>query len=630
MKKLISIAVVMLILGTMGSMWTMSSEAQEEDRTFNFFQGLGEQLADEVVYEQIEAVARPACQLYGLGVDVVNFFEPWNIQQSLVDITVLFRNEDWRELIWAIDDRRDQIRDRLLRLRQQECLLNFALPELRSRGLDASVRRVELQKGQLDRAIDQAETSRDYFAMKKKQMTFQKPRFFRYDTETVPDSATPLKAVPTDKIYYWLYEAPVSIDWQQVDRDAKDFFLGRLGPAFQTFFEQIPEGCFAFANVLDDQLELFLYAINEDFRQNDYKNFEEFLKERAQEISADSQEGENPYLGVCGNRGAVSSPEVAEGNTSVEEQYERFSERMTSQMKYYADVLVEYEQEILRLEGKGLQGEELTDDEKEQLMKLAEDRSWIKARIEYISLVLGKLKRPGETSLAKIGKSLASLVEAVLAVRRDRNGKVSSKLSIAERFQKRQERVLQGICTRLANMYRQSGRSTADLPIIGTANGKVYCRARPECANVNLLNLSGISRGDSKLAECSGFLFNSAELGANQRQRTLIQQDAEDLGELLEEQQLNDLLNKRNLHYSSLRGRITTQYKASSDGVKQLDQLIADISTDLYNPENTKPYREKRQQAQTHYGLLKRIYEDLFNFADEQPGYCPAEEEPGD
>lgn len=624
MKKVFSIAVVMLMLGMMVPV--VNTQAQEVDRTFNFFQGLGEQLADEVVYKQIEAVARPACQLYGLGVDVVNFLDVWNIQNSLVDITVLFRNEDWRELIWAIDDRRDVMRDRLVGLKQQQCLLNFSIPELVSRGRDDLVERLELQKGQLDRAVEQVEITSDYFAMKKKQMTFDKPVFFRYgDADTVPDEFTALKAVPTDKIYHTLLEVPVKVDWEQYERDTREFFRGRLSPAFEVFFNQIPEGCFAFTSVLDDQLELFLYTFNAGLRQSNYQNFEEFLQKRALD-----QAEKSSYSEVCKRQGALSPLKIEEGQTSLEEQYENFASRLTQKLEFYTDALGEFEKEVVRLENQQLQNEILTKEEEEKLQKLSIDRAYVKASIEYDSMVIAKLRKPGETSLAKIGKSLASLVEALLVVRKDNDGKVSSKISLAERFQKRQEKTLQSICARISTMYSQSGRSTSDLPIIGSANGKVYCRARPECANVNLFNLSGISSGDSKLAECSGFLFNSSELGLSQQQRNLVQQDAEDLGELLEEQALNDLLNKRNIHYASLRNRMTQRYVATSDGVTQLEQLVADISTDLFDPKNRNPYSGKKRQEKTHYGLLKYIYQQMYTFAEAQPGYCPAEEEPGE
>ena len=229
-------------------------------------------------------------------------------------------------------------------------------------------------------------------------------------------------------------------------------------------------------------------------------------------------------------------------------------------------------------------------------------------------------------SLTQLSQRLSSLVEAVLGVMRDEDGKASSRLSFSERFQQSKERQLQQICARIEKMYRQSGRDTGDLPIIGTANGYTYCRAKPECEGVNLSNFFGGSEGRKKLAECSGFLFNSSELGPGQITRDVLQRVGEDIGYLLQQGSYNDLLKARNLHFSSLRNRYQELYQAQSATTVALEDLLSDVSKDLYDPSLAPVFNPESSQPRSQYSLLGRIYRDFWQFLEQQEGSCSAPE----
>ena len=625
MSKLLSLIIASLLAVSSTTPLTHAQSIEgARQATGSFLQGLTEGVADELLFKQIQSIAAPACQLYALGVDFVNFFDRWNVTNSLVDITILFRNEQWRELIWAIDDRRDLIRQQLSRAERQRCTLAFALPELQVKNQSQNTAVVQARLALLSRDIGQLKATSEFLALQKRKMSFDKPRFYTYaPSPELPDGSLILRPLETDQIFYSLVETmPLKVNWEQFTRDSRNE-ISRLQADLKALLDTLPDTCFTVFNAIAEPLELFGYSMSRVADLNEKRSYSEFLREQTPALQREFGE-------LCRPQEAQQTSLSAKKATSAEQQYQQFAVHLNSLITLYSQSVTDFESLILDLERQA-QGRKLTTDEQKRLNDLLETKYRFAAGLEYYSLVLSKLITPATSSLSRILDRLSSLAEAITGLKRSSDGQVQSRLSLAKRFEKSKERTLQQMCSRIANMYRQAGRSTSDLPIIGSANGKIYCRAEPNCADVNVGNFIGGSEGRKKLWECSGFAFNGSELGPSQVTEDIIRRDSQDIAELLQQESLNELLKARDVHYQSLRSRYQALYQTSSDNTALLGKVIKDISTNLYDPNKKAAYDQQRTgptSGSTHHNLLKRIYQDLYVFSSKQPGFCPAEENP--
>ncbi|MGE3279191.1 MAG: hypothetical protein AB7J40_05435 [Candidatus Altimarinota bacterium] len=605
--------------------------ATGDDSLGELGQDVAESLVDEVVFDNLNRLAGPACNLYGLGVDLVNFVYDgqWPLYASLLEISVLFRNESWRELIWALNDQRDAFLDQLVRLKKRRCVVAFGLPQAWSQG-DVQTRQRGQEMQRLDRQIIELEAKIDYFKLQQRNIFLDGPTF--EDTLQFDPNSYRFPALATDKIFYWLFTPP-ALNWEQIKRDSYQYGL-RTYEDVAVVAENLPDTCFAAANLGHELGLYFLYAyenkqgVYTDADGKTYRSFREFVQQNAAAITQE-------YADFCRVAQKGTIPTAPE--TSVEQQYAQLRASLENFLQQVSRSLSGIRSQISVLETRRDAVGELDNDEAEQLLELQKENGKRQAMIEYYSLVLSKVGSPASQSLTNLSRELSELTEAILGVMRDNDGKLVSRLSFAERFEASKARQLQQICGRIEAMYRKAGRSTADLPIIGSADGKVYCRASPDCADVDLTNFTGGSEGARKLWECSGFLFNSSELGPSQQTQRQFEQVGEDVGYLLQQRSLNELLTLRDLHFVSLRERYAATYGTMDASTAQLDRILQDVKTDLCgNPTSANQgelcgegiFDPQRTSPKTHLSVMKKVYQDFWKFMDQQEGSCPAPQDP--
>ncbi len=615
----------MLILLLIAQISAPLSYAQEEEKTANeeiaeFANESGRDLADEILFENIASLAGSSCSLYALGTDLVNiaYDGQWSFTDSMLELSVLFRNESWREIIWAVTDEREAFIKELVKLKKQRCLLGFAMPEAQFD--DQEEKRLE-QIATVEKQITELEAKIEYFAIQRRNMLFDKPHFGGLQLEVGESFVLPKLEV--EKIFYGLGGfTSLDVNFQQLLLSSRRVLMDTRED-LAVVVTNIPEDCFAVVTV-GHELDLYFASKFEykagvfvDDQGNSYASFSAFIDDNASEIV---QQYIANSCSFSRDRALVDAE-----LTGAKEQFLLFQNGLNQILDTVSQRIQNIEREISTLERQKRDGGEVSDDE---LQKLYQFRGRLLGIQEYHFLVLKKVGSPESQSLDALAQSLEDFSSAVLGVIKDDEEKKKSRISFAERFEAANERSLKGICTRIEAMYREAGRSTSDLPVIGYANGKEYCRAAPACADVGLDNLLGGSEGRKKLAECSGFLFDQSELGPNQLTQDVIASDSEDIGILLEQRALNDLLKQRNLHYASLRGRYKSLYGAQSDTTVVLEKMIKDTALDLFNPRLAKVYNPKGNEAKTHYGLMQKIYQDFKSFIDEQEGSCDAPETP--
>jgi len=625
-------ALTLLITLTLSSVMPVQAAQPREDSLGQLGTDVAEGLLDEVVFDNLERLAGPACSLYGLGNDLVNFLYDgqWPLYAPLLEISVLFRNQPWRELIWGLNDRREALLEEQTLLKKRRCVVAFGLPQAWYEG-DAQTKARGQEMQRLDRQIIEVQQKIDYFALQQKIVLLDDPKFndtLRFD----PGSRT-FPALDTDKIFYWIYSAP-SMNWEQFLRDGKQFVL-RTYEDLAVVVENFPDLCSAVINIPHEIGLYFIYAfasengVYVDDSGKSYKNFQEFVQQNSAEIT---REYINTYCAASQTR-TVPQPSA----TSAEQQYEQLRASLENLLTTVGRSLSGIQAEITLLERKQQEQGVLQGDEAQKLQELIQENGRRQAMIEYYTLVLSKVGSPGSQSLQNLSESLSQFAEAILGVTRDEEGKLKSRLSFSERFEKSKARQLQKICGQIEEMYRKAGRSTADLPVIGSADGKVYCRAALDCADVDLTNFAGGSEGRRKLWECSGFMFNSSELGYTQQEQQQYTEVGDDIGSLLEQRSYNDLLALRDFHFVSLRERYATTYGTMDSSTAQLERLLQDVKTDLCgNPNSSNQgeicgegvYDRDRPSPKNHMSVMRRVYQDFWRFMDQQEGSCPAPERP--
>lgn len=627
MKRVLSITMlVSLIAQAMGPLsYAQANQALPDDSLSEYASDVGSDIVDEVLFQNLSALAGPSCSLYALGQDLVNFFYDgqWSVLDSVLEISVLFRNSSWRELIWAINDQREAYINELTKLKKQQCVLTFARPETNFEQGDAGSQRLLAQMDAIDERVAELEAKVQYFGEQRRNMLFDRPQFI--DPELFSGTYKPLPSLDTDKIFYVLLLDSIDVDWEQFLRDSKQFLLSTRED-LRVVLESLPDACFAVVNVADELELYFTYVFHleegryVDSEGNSYASFKEFV-ENNQAAIVDS------YTDFC-QKDLEKNKMPKAPPTSAELQFKEFQRVLKSLQKTAQARISEVQHQQQVFQKRRVAGEELSEEEQQQFQALKQQRGRYLAMVDYYQLVQSKVGSSASQSLTQLSERLTKLVEAVLGVMRDRNGTASSRLSFSERFQKSKERQLQQICGRIEQMYRQSGRDTGDLPVIGTANGYTYCRAKPECEGVNLSNFFGGSEGRKKLAECSGFLFNEGELGPSQLTQDVIRQVGDDIGYLLEQRSYNDLLKARNLHFESLRNRYGELYKTQGATTVVLENMLTDVSKDLDDVKLPSVFNPQGSDPRTQNSVINKVYRDFWTFLDQQEGSCPAPETP--
>jgi len=571
------------------------------------WQDLAIDVADEVVFDNLSSLAGSACDLFALGVDVTSLLstDQWSYVDSLLEVTVLFRNQSWRELIWALNDEYDRMGDQLTQLKKQQCVARFVNQD--NFDIDQNVREgVNQQLELLEGRIIELQWKMKYFSLVRREMLWNKPIFI---DERVQGKITLL---PTDKVFYWLSDA-IDMNWEQLSRDTVNW-LKNSWVDLRVFADQFPDTCHGLVSAVHELILTFTYPASGDR----YDTFKEFLLNNPAVISEEYVES------FC--ESSLARDDVTRSRTSAEEQYRKLMLNAGMAIERGAARLLADASPLLALINKKRDTGTLSEDEEKQLIAFLETRGMVTGMIEYHSLIMQKVQAPTSTSLTKLTESLQNFVEAVLGVIKDDQGKNASRISFSERFENRKEKQFQDICSRIAEMYSQSGRNLADLPTIGAAKGKTFCQARLDCEGVNLTNLFGASEGRKKLLECSGFTFTVNQLRPSQLTEDVIQETNEDIADILQTRALNDLLQARNLHFSSLRERFRQQYRTSDGSTRILEGILDGASRQLYqgdtkyDPEGTIP--------KTQYSVLKKVYTDFYSFIDQQSGYCAAPKNP--
>lgn len=571
------------------------------------WQDLAIDVADELVFDNLSSLAGSACDLFALGVDVTSLLstDQWSYVESLLEVTVLFRNQSWRELIWALNDEYDRMGDQLTQLKKQQCVARFVNQD--NFDIDPTVREgVNQQLELLEGRIIELQSKMRYFSLVRREMLWNEPVFFDERSQATVD------ILPTDKIFYWLNDA-VDMNWDQFSRDTVNW-LKNNWIDLRVFADQFPDTCFGLVNAVHELVLTFTYPAS----GTRYATFKDFLRDNP---AVNTEEYVEAFCESSSSRADATKP-----STSSEEQYRQLMLNAGMAIERGAARLLADASPLLELINKKRDTGQLTDEEQEQLIAFLETRGLVTGMIEYYSLIMQKVQAPTSTSLTKLTESLQNFVEAVLGVIKDEEGKNASRISFSERFEERKKQQFQDICSRIAEMYSQSGRNLADLPTIGIADGKTFCQARLDCEGVNLTNLFGASEGRKKLLECSGFSFTGNQLRPSQLTEDVIQETNEDIADILQTRALNDLLQARNLHFSSLRERFRQQYRTSDGSTAILEGILDGASQQLYqgdtvyNPDGTVP--------KTQYSVMKKVYTDFYSFIDEQSGYCAAPESP--
>jgi len=579
---------------------TTTRPPADENATFeNTVKTKAEEIADKTIFNNFAALAGPTCGLYGLGVDIVNFFYSgsWSPVESLLEVSALFKNNSWRELIWALDDQKEVFVKQMTELRKQQCVLGFSLPESDIKDPKRS-QQSRSQISQLDRKINQLQAKIDYFGIQGKNMFLTHPKFD--DPTTIDATKFPIPDIQTDKIFYTLASLGnlFEIDWDEFTRDAKQSFKTQ---DWGVALDAIPDGCFAAINMGHELALYFAYAYTysigdgkyKDKEGNEFTSYKDFIERNNAKIA-------QSYLGVCSKAEPKPSEKPDEKETDVEKQLADFQkiikgiiDRVTKQLKDLNKGLKAFDDKVAK-------GTPLTEKEVQSLRDLEYWAGTDQATIDFYTLVLSKVGSSAAKSLSDLTKHLNDFVEAIIGVTRDKDDKASSRLSFSERFQNQKEKNLQSICARIEAMYRASGRDTGDLPVIGTANGYTYCRTE----------------------------FDGSQPEPSQPPKDVFKEIGEDIGYLLEQRSYGDLLNAQKLHYVSKRAKYKALYTSQGDTTVVLENMLRDVSKNLYNKEVPAVFDPNKPLDKTHYSLLRKIYQDLWKFMKEQEGSCNAPENP--
>ncbi len=460
---------------------------QQDSPLKEYFAEFGDNLANEVVFDNIAALAGPSCSLYSLGIDFKSFFwdGPWSLLDPILSITVLFRNEAWRNLIWALEDEREVLMSQISALEKKKCLLTFALgkPELRQFFLendapDAQAEsRIRQQMLKLDFELDILHQRRDYFGLQRRKLLLDgSPVFFEVDV--TQDGVFNSKRLPTDKMFYFLGGLTfLEVNYEEFVAESENF-VAETWVDLQTLAEGFSDTCYTAVNLLDELFLNFVYNISggtttittDNLVTNDVQTFKEFVETNRSAVRTQ-------YLEACEKQDPNVYPRP--GSTGADAQYERFKKVQTSNLKQF-NLFLKKNDEVLLAFLKASQERDLLPVERTTLLALRNMRATVVAMRDYTILLqkqLGGLSPV--TDLEKLRKRLSSMSEAFLGLKRNKDGSVSSRLNLAKRFEKSEEKTYQKLCARMADLYRKSGRDPAYLPIIGHANGKTYCQPQP-------------------------------------------------------------------------------------------------------------------------------------------------------
>jgi hypothetical protein len=580
----------------------------------------GRELVDELLFDNIASLAGSSCSLYAAGIDLVNlaYDGKWTFQDSILEIAVLFRNEPWREISWAVSDQREEYAKELVSLEKQRCLLGFAKPEAQ---FDQQEQKRLQQVADVQRKIIELEEKINYFSIQRRNLLYDKPHFGGQQSDA--GEKFDLPEIPVDKIFYSLGGfTTIDVNWEQFVQSSNRVVMDTRED-LAVITRNIPNDCFAIVTV-GHELDYYFASkfkyqngMYRDAQGREYESFKAFVDDNGEKIV------EQYTKKYCSESRARALADAEK--TGAKKQYQLFQSTLKKTIDIVSKQLQSVNRQVTALEKQKIEGGEVSQESLEELYRF---RGRLIAMREYHSLVLKKVPSPESQSVDKLAKSLEDFTSAVLGVVSDNNDKKKSRISFAERYKNAEERNLKKICARIEAMYREAGRSTADLPVIGVANGREYCRAKPACADVGLGNLVGASEGRKKLAECSGFLFDQSELGPSQLTKDVIKSTSEDIGILLQQRSLNDLLKQRNLHFNSLRGRYKSLYGAQSDTTTAVEQMIKDTALNLFNPKFEEVYDPDGDEDKTHFALMQKIYRDFKKFIDKQEGSCSAPDKP--
>jgi len=628
MKKTVYIALGFLIAVSLVALSEVYAANNNQDSMGKLTDDVVEEVLDELLFDNIASLAGPVCDLNALlTVDFASWpGQQWSFVWSLLDITVLARNEPWRELIWALDDRRAELVEEMSVVKKKKCLLNASLLEVQNKQGDEAYDKRKRSVEKMTEELETIERKYNFLTERRNEMAYDKgPKFIDVNKAKVGEYN--VSAVETGRIFYWLFTPSFfGANWDQIVEDSTEFAERTVEKDLAVFYENLPSGCTAGLTLTTDLIFAFFYPVGSIIDAYDKLVTGE-----------DNQKIIDGIQKACGMKKDAPDIIIKDKANSLDKEYDDFMTNLEKIIEKVGKWLPEAEGEVLRLEIIKQTNGSLNTAEARRYESMKFWRDTFEGMLEYYTLVLSKVGSPASQSLSSLGDSLSNFVEAVLGVSKDEKGKASSRLALAERFQKRKKAQLQKICGRIEAVYREAGRSVSDLPVIGFADGETYCRAQQDCADVNVSNVGDGISGLSKLAKCSGFSFSGSEMGVSQATQDAIDIVGEDIGNIMEQETYNELLKTRNLHYESLRNRYGGMYGAQTDSTAVLELILKDVSKDLYpikiddptkqDLQLPKTYDPDGQKAGTHYSILRKLYVDFFNFAKQQKGTCAAPEE---
>lgn len=600
MKKVFHIFLIFLMLAV-----TMPlTYGQQQDSVRNLGEESAQNLSQEVL-KNMKGIAKGSCNLFQVGVQVwdsLGYDEhvAWTPLTSIMELTLFFRNQSWRNLVWGLDDEIARYQNSLRKIQKEQCLLEFALAGARSLGKEEEKALVEKIVFKNEEKIRELKATIDLFKLERHQLLFTTEAKFGY-------------LAPVDKIFYFLNDSVVRVSVEQFAKETKNVVM-RFGSDLAVLGDQIPELCYSLINVPAELQKRFLFFNVE--KQWKYKTFREYLEQEVKKKPDD-------YFGVCkkADKRKILPREI----TSQQEQYEAFQRGIDELIRAYEKDLDRVEKRLGEISQKLLfEKKKLSDQDKKKLRDereiLLQQRSQAIASIRYHHFVLSTVENPESASLTALSNSITSFVESVLGVKKDQKGNVSSRLKFADRFEKRKEKRLKEICSRLEAMYRKSGRDTGLLPSIGTANGKVYCQAEFTCEDITNQNVPGLSSGSKKMAECSVLGFEAKDLVP----QTNFKQIGEDIGFLLEQAAYSDLLKSRDLYFASSYDRYRKLFSTQGNVTNVLFTPLTNVKTNL-NPLDSRAYDGKNTTIPSNYSnLLKGTYRDLYTFLSKNKEQCDA------
>ncbi len=632
---------------------------EQPSPTKELLKNVTEGTANSVIFDNLTKLVGPTCSLYGLSFEILNSVYddetfggsgigqiiPMPIQ-GIAEISVLFHSEPWRNLIWALDDRRTALLEQRAQLQKQKCYFNAAVGGYQVKGLDYEKKVMDERLQATNQQLTELQAKLDFFKIERQKLLLSSvtPKFYEvfldWNKVKIDDrtnafadfSRASQNAIPLDKIFYWLPSFNTFENNLQQFAKETERFVNNVDPAVRAALDTIPDACFASMDILNQLRLHFDYVkgkTNElrNIEKPEYKDFQDFVEKNKTDIK-------KVYIeGVCK---AAQKRAAAKGvkSTDAETQYADFLAALQKTIAVLGNNLVRIEHELAVLRQKKRANVSLYADQakavNERIPVLQKERGETLARIDYYTMVITALGSPGETSLSKLSKSLSNLVETILNVKKDENGKVISRLNLSDRFQKAKERSLQQICSRIEDMYRKSGRDLGLLPIIGVANGKTYCRVDATCESVDNPTIPGISEGGKRLADCTTLKFQNGQLGPSAVDSRSMIQAGQDIAFMLSQQSYQDLEQQKNLYFQSLRARYLTMAQNQHDLTGVIGQILDGATKSLNfkgKEENFDPKNETTQRNQ--YTLEGKIYTDFYSFVESQERLsCSASKEP--